>query len=82
MAQFVIRNLDDDVHERLKELARKQGRSFEEMVRDILRNAILRQPEPQQGLGTRLAERFARHKLTEDLLELPRQKVEPPEFGQ
>ncbi|MCG6157639.1 FitA-like ribbon-helix-helix domain-containing protein [Rubinisphaera margarita] len=80
MAQFMVRNLEDDVHERLKELARRQGRSFEDMVRDILRNAILRQPEPRKGLGTRLAERFAKHKLDKELPELPRQNVEPQSF--
>lgn len=82
MAQFMVRNLEDDVHDRLKEMARKQGRSIEETVREILRNAALRQPASPKGLGTRLSERFAKYKLTEELPELPRQHLEPPSFDQ
>ncbi|MBA4031108.1 MAG: toxin-antitoxin system [Planctomyces sp.] len=82
MAQFVVRNLEDDVRDKLRELARSQGRSMEETIRDILRNAVLQRKEPQKGLGTRLAKRFAKHGLTDPLPELPRQSFEPIGFDQ
>lgn len=82
MKPFVIKNLDEDVYNRLQELAQKQGCSIEETVREILRNAILQQPALNKGLGTRLAERFAKYQLTEELPLLPRQDLEPLIFEQ
>ncbi|HBE67803.1 MAG TPA: hypothetical protein DDW52_06610, partial [Planctomycetaceae bacterium] len=40
-AQFVVRNLEDDVHARLHELAREHGLSMEEFVREALRSIAL-----------------------------------------
>ncbi len=40
MAQLVVRNLDDDVKAKLQRRAKRHGRSTEEEVRDILRNAV------------------------------------------
>jgi len=37
MAQLIVRNLDDDVKQRLQQRARRHGRSTEEEVRSILR---------------------------------------------
>lgn len=42
MAQLVVRNLPDDVKERLKRRANRHGRSLEAEVRDILGQV----PEP------------------------------------
>ena len=39
MAQFIVRDLEDDVKARLKRRAERHGRSMEEEVRNILRNA-------------------------------------------
>ena len=39
MAQLVVRNIEDDVKERLQRRAKKHGCSLEELVRDILRDA-------------------------------------------
>ncbi len=39
MAQLVVRNLPDDVKERLKRRAKQHGRSLEAEVRDILAQA-------------------------------------------
>lgn len=58
MAQLVVRNLEDDVKERLRRRAQRHGRSTEEEVRDILRNAVKDEDAPQVGLGSRLAQRF------------------------
>jgi len=59
MAQLIVRNLEDDVKERLRRRAKARGRSMEEEARDILRNALLVKEKPAEGLGTRIAKRFA-----------------------
>ena len=59
MAQLIVRDLEDDIRDKLKQLAGAHGRSMEEEVRVILRAAVLQASlEPQDKLGTRLAERF------------------------
>ncbi len=40
MAQFVVRNIEAEVKARLRRRAARHGRSMEEEVRDILRNAV------------------------------------------
>lgn len=69
MAQFVVRQLEDDVAEKLKQRARKHERSMEDEVRHILRTAVQQQPAGQHKLGTRIARRFRRAGLTADLPE-------------
>ena len=39
MAQFVVRDLEESVKESLKRRAKRHGRSMEDEVRHILRNA-------------------------------------------
>jgi plasmid stability protein len=39
MAQFVVRNLEDDVAKKLKQRAKRHARSMEDEVRHILRTA-------------------------------------------
>ena len=70
MAQLVVRNLEDDVKARLERRARRHGRSTEEEVREILRNAIKDESVPRKPLGSRLRERFASIGLEDDLPEL------------
>ena len=80
MAQFVVRNLEDDVAEKLKKRARRHLRSTEAEVRHILRAAV---QEPTSGghtLGTRIARRFQRSGLSEDLPELRGAAVRAAEF--
>lgn len=57
MANLTIRNLDDEVKDRLRLEAARHGRSMEEEVRHILRHAFAQTPQ-EQGLGSRIAERF------------------------
>jgi plasmid stability protein len=45
-AQLVVRNLEDDVKERLRRRAKKHGCSLEELVRDILRDAAKDKSRP------------------------------------
>lgn len=69
MAQFVVRQLEDDVVEELKQRARKHARSMEDEVRHILRTAVQQRPQSRYKLGTRIARRFKRAGLTADLPE-------------
>ena len=70
MAQFIVRDLDDDVKARLKRRAARHGRSMEEEVRHILRNAVREQDQHLPKLGSRVAACFAKAGLTADLPEL------------
>jgi antitoxin FitA len=63
MAQLLVRNLDDDVKARLRVLAAEHGRSMEEEVRAILRQAVEAERPRTPGLGTRMAARFAKNGL-------------------
>lgn len=70
MAQFVVRQLEDDVAEKLKQRAKRHARSMEDEVRHILRTAVQQPPGGRHKLGSRIAQRFRRAGLTEDLPEL------------
>jgi plasmid stability protein len=59
VAALSIRDLDDDVRERLRIRAARHGRSMEAEVRAILTAAVA-EPEPEQSLVPALLARFAR----------------------
>ena len=81
MAQFIVRDLEDDVKARLKRRAARHGRSMEEEVRHILRNAVKDQNLRLPKLGSRMAARFAKAGLRTDLPELRGQLARSAEFG-
>jgi plasmid stability protein len=81
MAQFIVRHLEDDVKVRLKRRAEQHGRSMEEEVRHILRNAVKEQNQRVYKLGSRIAARFAKTGMTSDLPELRGQLPRSAEFG-
>ena len=58
MANITIRNLHDDVKTRLRMQAAENGRSKEEEVRRILREAVTRKPHVQ-NLARSIRARFA-----------------------
>jgi plasmid stability protein len=58
MAQILVRDIEDDVKERLRKRAARHGRSMEAEVRDILRDAVKGDEAPKQGLGTEIAALF------------------------
>ncbi len=60
MAQFIVRNLEEDVKTRLKRRAAYHGRSMEEEVRHILRVAVKEQNQRVAKLGSRIAAHFAK----------------------
>jgi plasmid stability protein len=77
MAQLVVRHLEDEVKDRLQRRAARHGRSMEEEVRDILRNALKNEGAPLPALGSRIAARFAHRGLPKDLPELHGQIARP-----
>ena len=81
MAQFIVRNIESEVKERLRRRAARHGRSMEEEVRDILRNAVNEQDAAVGGLGTEIASLFAKVGLEEDIAELRGYKIEPASFA-
>jgi antitoxin FitA len=80
MGQLLVRQLDEDVKEKLRRRARRHGRSTEEEVREILRNAVREEGGEPKALGSRLAARFAGVGLTEEIPELRGQPAQPADF--
>lgn len=80
MAQFTVRNIEEDVKARLKKRAARNGASLEEEVRAILRNAVKDESRANTRLGSRIAARFARVGLTSDLPELRGGSARLPDF--
>jgi plasmid stability protein len=82
MAQLIVRNLDDEVKQRLVERARRHGHSMEQEVRAILRDAVAdgMKAAPDVGLGTRLAAHFAEHRLDFELPEFGAEEAQPARF--
>lgn len=81
MAQILIRQLDDDTKAKLKRRARRHGRSTEEEVREILRNAVRGMDEPPDRLGSRIAARFKGVGFEKGIAEFRGRAVHPAEFG-
>ena len=81
MAQLLVRNLDEDLKLRLKQRARRHGRSTEEEVREILRSAVMAE-EAALPLGSRIRARFAGIGLDEDIPELRGYPAQPADFSE
>lgn len=79
MASITVRNLDDDVRDRLRIRAARNGRSMEAEVRRILRVAVGRPAKPRD-LTSIIRSHFGPDNGVE--LELPPREVarEPPSF--
>jgi plasmid stability protein len=80
VAQFVVRNIEKEVKVRLQRRASRHGRSMEEEVRDILRNAVNEQDVAVGGLGTEIASMFAKVGLDEEIPELRGYETKPASF--
>jgi plasmid stability protein len=82
MAQLVVRNLEQSVKVRLQRRAKRHGRSMEEEVRDILRNAV-NEPEKQPvGLGTKIASMMKGTGIKFEVEELRGHPVKPVNFDE
>ncbi|HZD48073.1 MAG TPA: Arc family DNA-binding protein [Silvibacterium sp.] len=80
MAQLIVRNLETQIKTRLQRRAKKHGRSMEEEVRDILRDALKQEDTPVTGLGTEIAALFGGIGLDEEIVELRGHTVKPVSF--
>lgn len=80
MAQVLVRHLDEDVKIKLQRRARRHGRSTEEEIREILRNAVKDEGGARAPLGSRIAARFAGLGLTQDVPELRGEPARPADF--
>ncbi len=74
MAALSIRDLDDDVKDRLRMRAARHGRSMEAEVRAILAEAV-REPDDAEGLFTSILDRFGQLGGVE--LDLPARAAPP-----
>lgn len=81
MAQVVVRQIEDDVKERLQRRAKRHGRSVEAEIREILRSAVVEGRTPATRLGSRMAERFRGKGLEQDLPELRGQPARGADLG-
>ncbi len=81
MAQILVRNLPETVKSRLRENARRHGRSLEEEARSALSAAAFA-VEPERGLGSRMAQRFQSIGLKhgEELARPPASRSSPAKF--
>lgn len=59
MATLTIRGIPESLRRSLRLRAARHGRSMEEEVRQLLREAIVRE-RADRGLGSRITSRFAR----------------------
>jgi antitoxin FitA len=80
MAQFLVRNIENEVKVRLQRRARKHGHSMEEEVREILRNAANAEEPPTGGLGSEISALFTRSGIDHDIPELRGYTIKAPRF--
>ena len=80
MASITVRNLDDDVKQRLRVRAAVNGRSMEAEAREILNTALAVEAGPTKNLGTAIHELFAPYGGVE--LDIPPREPmrDPPTF--
>ena len=82
MAQFIVRNVQSEVKRRLQRRAARHGRSMEEEVRDILRNAVREEEDSAGGLGTEVASLFAGIGVDSEIPELRGHEIKPVSFDE
>lgn len=70
MAQLIVRNIEEDVKTRLRQRASRHGRSVEEEVRDILRDATKSEGKRKGGIGSAMSRLFQDIGLQQDIPEL------------
>lgn len=83
MAQLIVRNIENEVKAKLQRRAKRHGRSMEEEVREILRDATKKEGnDRRKGLGTEIAALFRGIGLRpgEEIPELRGYTIEPPDF--
>lgn len=83
MAQLVVRNIEESVKTKLQRRAKRHGRSMEEEVREILRDAM-KDEGKNRKLGTEIAELFRGIGLRpgEEIPEIHDIKLQIPNFDE
>jgi antitoxin FitA len=83
LAQLIVRNLRDDIRDKLRRRAKAHGRSMEQEVREILRAATAGSFEPDdRTLGSRLMARFRGCNVEpNEIAEIRGHSVAPASFG-
>ena len=77
MAELVLDEIEDDVVEKLKLRAYRNGRTTEQEIIKILSDVVKDDDIKSVGLGTRLAARFHGIGIEEDIPELRGYPVKP-----
>ena len=80
MASITIRNLDDDIKQRLRVRAAEHGRSMEEEARDILRRVMSDAASPRD-LAAAIRARVTAAAQAELELSAREPMREPPQLG-
>ncbi len=82
MAQLVVRNIEAAVKKKLQRRAIRHGRSMEEEVRDILRNAVKEEGRRGAGgLGSEIAALFGGIGLDTGIAGLRGHPIKPATFA-
>jgi plasmid stability protein len=82
MAQLIVRDIENEVKAKLQRRAKRHGRSMEEEVREILRDATKTEGTIRKGLGTEIASLFRDVGLKpgEEIRELRDIRLQVPDF--
>ena len=82
MAQLIVRDIENEVKAKLQRRAKRHGRSMEEEVREILRDATKTEGTSRKGLGTEIAALFRDIGLRdgEEIPEFHDLHIEPAKF--
>jgi plasmid stability protein len=83
MPQILVRNLEAPLKSRLESRAKRNGRSMEAEVREILRNALREKQTSEFGLGSEIVAMFSGQGvyLDEPIKEIRGMKMEIPDFS-
>jgi antitoxin FitA len=76
MGQLIVRNLENAVKAKLQYRAKRHGRSMEEELRDILRNAA-NEDDTSVGLGTEISSLFSQAGLDAEIPEFRGHGIKP-----
>jgi plasmid stability protein len=84
MAQLIVRDIENEVKAKLQRRAKRHGRSMEEEVREILRDATKTEGTSRKGLGTEIASLFRDVGLKpgEEIQELRDIRLQVPDFDE
>lgn len=86
MAQILVRNVETQLKTRLQRRAKRNGRSMEAEVRELLRDALKDEDAPQRKLGTEIVALFSGQgiglKEGEVIRELRGYPLEPIKFDE